>query len=160
MIARVTLELALGKEFDYLIPDELEDQVEVGARVKVPFAQRQVLGCVTALLETSPHPRLRPILKIIGRQSFVTPRILELARWMADYYCCPPETALKSVLPDAVRKKEEGWKRQLFVRALPPNGDFPKLPKRQQEVWNIVEERRELPLTELVELAETTAKSA
>ncbi len=36
-------------------------------------------------------------------------------------------------------------------------GEFPKLPKRQQEVWNIIEERRELLLTELVELAETTA---
>ena len=30
MIARVTLELALGKEFDYLIPDGLADEVEVG----------------------------------------------------------------------------------------------------------------------------------
>ena len=37
------------------------------------------------------------------------------------------------------------------------SGEFPKLPKRQQEVWNIIEERREISLTELVELAETTA---
>ena len=36
-------------------------------------------------------------------------------------------------------------------------GELPKLPKRQQEVWNIIEERRELPLQELLELAETTA---
>jgi len=60
MIARVTLDLALGKEFDYLIPAEMAAQVEVGTRVKAPFAHRQVLGCVTALLETSPHPNLRP----------------------------------------------------------------------------------------------------
>ena len=119
MIARVTLDMALGKEFDYLIPVELEEVVEVGARVKVPFARRQVLGCVTALLESSPHPNLRPILKTIGRQSHVTPKILELARWLADYYCCPPEIALKSVLPEAVRKEKEGWREQLFVRALP-----------------------------------------
>ena len=51
-------------------------------------------------------------------------------------------------------------RRELFVRALPVAGDFPKLPKRQQEVWNIIEERRELPLTELLELAETTAATA
>ena len=56
-----------------------------------------------------------------------------------------------------MRKEKEGWKKQLFVRALPLAGEFPKLPKRQQEVWNIIEERRELPLQELVELAETTA---
>ena len=45
----------------------------------------------------------------------------------------------------------------MFVRALPPGSEFPKLPKRQQEVWNIIEERREFLLTELLELAETTA---
>jgi primosomal protein N' (replication factor Y) len=43
------------------------------------------------------------------------------------------------------------------VRALPVNGEFPKLPKRQQEVWNVVEARRELPLAELLELTKTTA---
>src|SRR5580692_8043155 len=120
VIARVTLDIALGKEFDYLIPNELEEIVEVGTRVKVPFAQRQVLGCVTALLENSPHPKLRSIVKTIGRQSHVTPNILALARWLADYYCCPAETALRTVLPQAVRKEKEGWREQLFVRALPP----------------------------------------
>ena len=47
MIARVTLEIALRKEFDYLIPPELADQVDVGSRVQVPFGSRKVLGCVT-----------------------------------------------------------------------------------------------------------------
>jgi primosomal protein N' len=56
-----------------------------------------------------------------------------------------------------VRKEEAGWRERLFVRALPASGEFPKLPKRQLEVWNIVEERREISLTELLELAETTA---
>jgi primosomal protein N' (replication factor Y) len=40
---------------------------------------------------------------------------------------------------------------------LPVIGEFPKLPKRQQDVWNLIEERREILLSELVELAETTA---
>ena len=44
-----------------------------------------------------------------------------------------------------------------MVRVLPVVGDFPKLPKRQLEVWNIIEERREILLSALVTLAETTA---
>ena len=99
MVARVTLEIALRREFDYLIPPEMEGRVEVGTRVKVPFGRRQVLGCVTGLVEQSDHDSLKPIAKIIGAQSLVTPRVLELARWIAEYYCCAPETALKSVLP-------------------------------------------------------------
>ena len=41
-IARVTLEMALRKEFDYLIPPALVGTIEVGTRVKVPFGMAQV----------------------------------------------------------------------------------------------------------------------
>jgi len=157
MIARVTLELALRKEFDYLIPPELADQVDVGSRVQVPFGSRKVLGCVTGLAEESAYATLKPILKVIGAQTLITPKILQLARWIGDYYCCAPETALKSVLPGAVRREQAGWRERLFVRALPPAGELPKLAKRQKDVWHIIEQRRELPLQELLELAQTTA---
>jgi primosomal protein N' (replication factor Y) len=160
MIARVTLEIALRKEFDYLIPADLEAQVEVGTRVKVPFGPRQVMGCVTALVEQSPHTNLRSVLKVVGRQALVTPAILQLARWIGSYYCCPIEIALKSALPEAVRKEEEGWRERLFVRAMPPTGDLPKLTARQREVWNIIEEWREMPLKELLDLANTTGETA
>jgi primosomal protein N' (replication factor Y) len=157
MIARVTLELALRKEFDYFIPPELADQVDVGSRVQVPFGPRKVLGCVTAIAGESAHTKLKPIIKVIGAQTLVTPKVLKLARWIGEYYCCAPETALKSVLPEAVRKEQAGWRERLFVRALPFTGEMPKLAKRQREIWNIIEERREIPMQELVELAETTA---
>lgn len=159
MIARVTLEIALRKEFDYLIPAGLDGQIEVGTRVKVPFGPRQVLGCVTALVGESTHTNLRSILKVVGRQSLVTPKVLELARWMGEYYCCAAETALKSVLPEAVRREKEGWRERLVVRALPVSGEKPKLTRRQQEIWAILEEWRELPLQELLRITETTAET-
>ena len=56
-----------------------------------------------------------------------------------------------------MRKEEAGWRERLFVRALPVTTDFPKLSKRQNEIWNIIEERREMPLQELVDQAETTS---
>ncbi|MDB6066655.1 MAG: priA [Pedosphaera sp.] len=156
MIARVTLEIALRKEFDYLIPPELVDAVDVGSRVQVPFGPRKVLGCVTAMAEESDHAHLRPIIKVIGAQTLVTPKILKLARWIGEYYCCPAEIALKSVLPEAVRKEQAGWRERLFVRAIPVTGDAPKLPKRQRDVWNIISSHREMPLQELIALAQTT----
>jgi len=160
MIARVSLEIALRKEFDYSIPPGLAGQIEVGSRVQVPFRSRNIYGTVTALAEESAYAGLKPVLKVIGAQTLVTPKVLKLARWIAGYYCCAPEIALKGVLPEAIRKKTEteaGWKKQMFVRALPINGKLPTLSKRQQEVWNLIEERREISLAELVELADTTA---
>ena len=157
VVARVTLDVAVRREFDYLVPEELEPSVQEGTRVKVPFGPREVMGVVTAVLDESPHGNLREIIKTVGGQALVTPPILRLVRWIADYYCCAPEIAMKAVLPDAVRKEEEGWRERLYVRALPQHGEPPKLTKRQEDLWTIVEEWRELPLQELVRLAGTTS---
>jgi primosomal protein N' (replication factor Y) (superfamily II helicase) len=158
-IARVTLEIALNKEFDYRIPPELADQIEVGTRVRVPFGPRQVLGCVTALPDASPHAKLRPIIKVIGGSALITGRVLDLARWMASYYCCSLDAALRSTLPEAVRKEDAGWRERLFVHAVPQLGELPELTGRQREIWDLIEEWREMPLQELVSLAGTTAET-
>jgi primosomal protein N' (replication factor Y) len=163
MIARVSLEIALRREFDYAIPPELAAKVDVGSRVQVPFGPRKVLGVVTAVAEESAHANLKSIIKVIGAQTLVTPKVLKLARWIAEYYCCAPEIALKSVLPEAVRKEDAAWQERLYVRVLPQRAagilpaDQTKISKRQQEILNIVEEHREILLSELVQLAGTTA---
>jgi primosomal protein N' (replication factor Y) len=157
MIARVSLEIALRREFDYAIPDELAGQVDVGSRVQVPFGARAILGVVTAVAEESAHTKLKPILKVIGAQTLVTEKVLRLARWIGEYYCCAPELALKAVLPEAVRREDSSWRERLFVRLRSCAGELPKLSKRRQEVMNLIEERREMLLSELVEFAGTTA---
>ncbi len=160
MVARVTLEIALRKEFDYAIPPELAGMVEVGTRVKVPFGPRQVNGCVTALIEQSTHTNLRPITKIISATSLVTAKVLKLARWIGEYYCCAPEIALKSVLPESVRKEDASWRERLFARITPRNAsDVPKLTTRQQDIFNIIEEWRELPLRRLLDLSGATTET-
>lgn len=159
MVARVTLEIALRREFDYAIPRELEGRVEVGSRVRIPFGNREVFGVVTELLRESTQTNLRYIVRVVGAKSLITPRVLELAKWIAEYYCCAPETALKSVLPTAVRQKEKGFKEQLYARTIPTSGEMPKLTKRQQEIFNILEEHRELPLAGLCKLAECTTET-
>ena len=143
MIARVTLEIALRKEFDYAIPPELAGRVDVGSRVQVPFGPRKVLGVVTAVAEESAHAKLKPIIKVIGAQTLVTAKVLRLARWIADYYCCAPEIALKSVLPEAVRHEAANWRERLFafqLRSAASAARFFRLPPdRVVEVGSQVE---------------------
>lgn len=156
MVARITLEIALRKEFDYAIPPELAAEIDVGTRVKVPFGPRQVNGLVTEVVEESTHTNLRAISKIISAPSLVTPKVLKLARWIGDYYCCAPEIALKSVLPEAVRKEDSGWRERLFVRINPRPGEMPPLTPRQADIFNIIEEWRELPFQRLLILSGAT----
>ncbi len=142
-IAKVLSDVALDREFDYLIPDHLMGKIEVGSHVLVPFGHRQVRGFVVALadasdlaepkenpvavekngeldlgLEIQPAKKtaLKEIIQIIGDRPLIRPEIVKLARWMADYYCAPVENAIRTVLPGAVRKKEAKHKEQLNVR--------------------------------------------
>lgn len=160
MIARVTLEIAVGKEFDYRVPESMKDAVFIGSRVKVPFGARRLMGVVTGLAERSNRRHLLDLLGVVGRENLVTPKVLSLARWMTEYYCCPVETALKSVLPDAVRKEKEGWRERLFIRALPQaSKEEPKLTARQKALWQAIREQREMPLQEFIQTMSTTAQT-
>lgn len=78
-----------------------------------------------------PRMRLKSILEILEPEPFITPKLLQLARWMAGYFCAPLETTLRSLLPAAVRNREV-QARQLFY-VTPHVGDF-TLTERQREL--------------------------
>lgn len=151
----------------------MEASISVGNRVRVPFNNRQVLGYVTELIEqtsekeaesplllptTECPQKLKPILEIIGEQSFITPKVKDLALWMAAYYCCTIEVALRSLLPEVVRREHEGWKKQLVVRYNAEAPEPEKLTPRQQEVLAFIQQQGELPLTDLIEQLSCTAE--
>ena len=52
MIAEVIVDVAaypIDRPFDYIVPDMLVSIIEPGARVKVPFGPRKVIGYITKL---------------------------------------------------------------------------------------------------------------
>ena len=120
--ARVIVDRSADREFDYLIPAAMIGRVQVGSRVRLPFRNRAAIGTVVDLLAESavPEASLRPLQAVIGDKAIISPVLIELARWMADYYCCPVETAMRSVLPQVIRDAEVGDKKQLFARLVRP----------------------------------------
>ncbi|NDG70461.1 MAG: primosomal protein N', partial [Proteobacteria bacterium] len=70
------------------------------------------------ILEESEFAKVRDIAELLDEKPMIRPSLLELARWMSDYYCCPLETAVRSVLPVAVRDGKVGAKKQNAVRAV------------------------------------------
>lgn len=118
MIAKVVVEIGLDRQFDYRIPRELDGAVQVGSRVIVPFGRATQAACVVALAETSQFERLKDILSVIGTKPYVAGPLLELAHWVAEYYCAPVEQAVRAVLPGAVRNKEARFKRRTMVTLL------------------------------------------
>src|SRR5438067_2102061 len=115
--ARVIIDRAIRRELDYAIPELLSERVSVGARVRVPFRDRKALATVVALLEETNAKGIREIEAVIGERPTLSKSLLELARWISNYYCCPIETVMRSLLPQVIRKAEVGWKKQQFVES-------------------------------------------
>ncbi|HEY2800044.1 MAG TPA: primosomal protein N' [Chthoniobacterales bacterium] len=112
---RVIIDRSIRRELDYLVPEPLQGKVTVGSRVRVPFRDKTLLATVVANLEESPAEGIKPITALLGEKPVLSAHLIELARWMANYYCCPTETVMRSLLPQVIRRAEVGWKKQLFV---------------------------------------------
>jgi len=113
---RVIIDRAIHRELDYLVPETLSERIRVGSRVRVPFRDKSALATVVATLEQSEAEGIRPIEAVVGDAPVLSEPLLELAKWMSAYYCCPLETVMRSLLPQVIRRAEIGWKKQLFVQ--------------------------------------------
>src|SRR6266480_2738196 len=113
---RVIIDRAIHRELDYLVPEALSERVGVGSRVRVPFREKSALATVVAVLDHSEAKGLRPVEAVVGDAPTLSEELLELARWISAYYCCPIEAVMRSLLPQVIRRAEVGWKKQLFVQ--------------------------------------------
>ena len=115
---RVIIDRAIQREFDYSVPETLAGRIDIGSRVRVPFRDKSALATVLATLEQSDAKGIRPIEALVGEGPAISESLLELAKWMSAYYCCPLETVIRSLLPQVIRRAEVGWKKQLLVQPL------------------------------------------
>src|SRR6202021_1628231 len=115
--ARVITDVPTDKELDYSIPQSWAGKVHIGSRVKVPLRSREILATVVALVDTPSVPEPKIIISLISESPILNKSLLALARWMAEYYCCPVESAIRSLLPDVIRKAKLGFKRERIVSA-------------------------------------------
>jgi primosomal protein N' (replication factor Y) len=113
---RVIIDRAIHRELDYSVPEGLMGRIGVGSRVRVPFRDTFALATVVALPEQTEAKGIRQIEAVIGKAPALSEHLLELARWIGVYYCCPIETVMRSMLPQVIRRAEVGWKKQLFVQ--------------------------------------------
>src|SRR5438045_4579903 len=106
----------MQRDLHYAVPAGLGGPVTVGTRVRVPFREKSGLATGVATLDESNAQGIRPIEAIVGDGPILSEQLLELARWIGAYYCCPIETVMRSLLPQVIRRAEVGWKKQLFVQ--------------------------------------------
>jgi len=113
LVATIVLGEGATGEYDYLVPDRFSDSsqterfVEAGRRVRVPFGRsnRKVVGyCVEVGVKSVDPTKLKKVAEVIDATSLMSPAILRLTRWMADYYLSSWGQVLETVVPAGVRQ--------------------------------------------------------
>lgn len=110
MIASVIVDVPTkqtDRSFDYKIPPSLENVIQPGIRVIVPFGPRKVLGFVTAVKEHSDVKGLRNIIAPMDLSPVLSPEMLKLADWLAENTLCYKISALHVMLPPALKARYE-----------------------------------------------------
>ncbi len=121
LVATVVFPEGPEQPFDYKVPDGLREAIGTGRRVQAPFGagNRMVEGyCVRLGTRTDVHRRLKPLAAVIDHQMLLSPTMLRLTGWMADYYLCPLGQVLEAVLPAGVRSSA-GTKRITLLSLAP-----------------------------------------
>ena len=107
MIAEVIIDnraKKLNRKFDYKIPDNLSDLIDVGSRVLVPFANFKTLeqGYVIKIKERTEFK----VKKIAGLEENLPEDKINLARWMARKYFTNVSECIKLMLTPGTKSKE------------------------------------------------------
>ena len=93
----VALPVPLDILFTYRIPQGMEPAV--GGRVLVPFRQKRLSGIVTELHDRSPEIPTKNVLSALDHLPLLDPPLIQLARWIADYYLAPLGEVFRTMLP-------------------------------------------------------------
>ncbi|MFH1318632.1 MAG: hypothetical protein ABIH71_06425, partial [Candidatus Omnitrophota bacterium] len=101
-IAKVVLPIALDKNFDYSIPDNLE--VKKGDRVLVNFGSRNKVGIVIDLVEHSVIKYLKPIIEALDSEFALTQENIEFAHRLSKMYPYAEGEFLFMMIPPALKR--------------------------------------------------------
>ncbi|HEV2606720.1 MAG TPA: primosomal protein N', partial [Xanthomonadaceae bacterium] len=104
-VLRVALPLPLPRCFDYLPPVGRPVELSlVGCRVRVPFGNRELIGCIDGIGEPDADaPELRHALAVLDQEPLLHGELLATLRWAARYYHAPLGEVIATALPAALR---------------------------------------------------------
>ena len=111
MIASVIVNVSnsnVDRQFDYLVPDTMQDIIKVGARVKVAFgdANRTIMGYVYSLKNESDFSgKLKEIVELLDIEPLISESQFKLAQYIKYDSLSPLVRILNMMIPNALRLK-------------------------------------------------------
>jgi primosomal protein N' (replication factor Y) (superfamily II helicase) len=107
-LCNVALPVPLRTTFTYAIPEHLRDSAQPGSRVLVPFRKKSLLGVIAEFTDSVPQgTKLREITKVLDLAPALTPKLIDLAQWIAGYYLAPVGEVFRAMLPPLTELKTQ-----------------------------------------------------
>lgn len=104
LLVDVALGLPSPTLFQYSVPDEWREKIDVGKRVFVFVRTRRLVGTIVGISSEKSVEEVKPIESIIDEAPILDAHFLELTRWLSDYYFCSWGQAIEAALPAAFKK--------------------------------------------------------
>jgi primosomal protein N' (replication factor Y) len=129
----VALPLPLFQTFTYTVEEGLANPVAIGSRVVVPLRSGKEIGIVVGISDASPLKRKpKAVIESPDAEPAVGPSLLELCKWMADYYIVPLGVTLRTALPAALTGAEDPHPTRKTQRVVRLGVDIPSLLQRDK----------------------------
>lgn len=118
----VVLPVPLRRAFTYRVPDAMQGTIKPGARLTLSFGRRNLTGYAVELHEELPagieidESKLKDVIEVLDEEPLITPEILKLTQWTADYYASFWGEMLKASLPAGLNNDKVKPKRRKAVR--------------------------------------------
>ncbi|MGB4095881.1 MAG: primosomal protein N', partial [Bacteroidales bacterium] len=118
MLVDVALPLPLDKTFLYKVPSDLQNEIQWGIRVIVPFgAKKLYAGVVIDIINdenfddldefTNNIDEIKYILEILDDKPIINKQQWELYKWVAEYYLANIGDVLNNALPSGLKIQSE-----------------------------------------------------
>jgi len=132
----VAIPVAVDRVFTYSVPGEFEAQAAPGKRVLVSFGRKTVTGLIVECSSSSPLGSLKSVTDVVDAAPVVTPELLRLCRWVAEYYQAPLGEVVKAALPHAFSAVSRTI---VSLVHLPEAGDGRPAGRRQKQLTSFLE---------------------
>ncbi|MDX6558870.1 MAG: hypothetical protein QOF72_1919, partial [Blastocatellia bacterium] len=111
--AQVAFPVHLSKTFTYRLPPSIRQVARLGSRVVAQLGAKPLTGYIVALL---PHLRtgtslveseIKEVQELLDVDPPLTSEVLEITRWVADYYAAPWGEVMRAALPAGINATVE-----------------------------------------------------
>lgn len=105
-----------GFTYSYIPPEKEKPELvpAIGKRAEIMFGNKKTEGFIISISDTIPancpvEPgKIRPVKRIIDKESLFGPELIEMAAWVSRYYLCTLGEAVFSMLPSGRRETSAG----------------------------------------------------